>query len=60
MKYILHLFVFLLPFHAVAITSLQCKEGINTDLLRFWKEIIIILLLGIIKIQLLRKYKGNI
>lgn len=60
MKYILHLFVFLLPFHAVAITYLQCKEGINTDLLRFWKEIIIILLLGIIKIQLLRKYKGNI
>jgi hypothetical protein len=59
LKYLLQLFVFLLPFHAVVITFLQCRVGLHTDILRFWKEFIIIFLMGVIKIQLFIKYKGR-
>lgn len=37
--------VFLLPFHALIITTLKCKYWIDTNLIRFWKEILIIILL---------------
>lgn len=59
LKYLLQLFVFLLPFHAVVITFLQCRVGLPTDILRFWKEFIIIFLMWVIKIQLFVKYKGR-
>lgn len=42
MKILLTLLIFLLPFHAFLVTVLKCRFDINTDLLRFWKEGIII------------------
>jgi O-antigen ligase len=44
MKNILWLFIFLLPLHAFLITVFKCKYDINVDILRFWKEIILIFL----------------
>lgn len=55
MRYLIQIFIFLLPFHAVLVTYLSCKAGINTDILRFWKEIIVILLLFIVSIKVLWK-----
>lgn len=45
MKYIVAFLIFLLPFHALVITFLKCKLWVETNILRFWKEIIIIFLL---------------
>jgi len=45
MKILVTLLIFLLPFHAFIITILKCKYTINTDLLRFWKEGVILWLL---------------
>lgn len=45
MKIFITLLIFLLPFHAFVITILKCKYAINTDLIRFWKEGIIIWIL---------------
>ena len=59
-KYMILCFVFLLPFHAVIITILQCKLDIPTGILRFWKEWVILLLLAIVSIKLLLKHKSNI
>ena len=42
MKNILWVLIFLLPLHAFIITVLKCKYWIDTNLLRFWKEIIIL------------------
>lgn len=42
MKYLLMAFAFLLPLHALLVTTLKCKFGINTDILRFWKEFVVI------------------
>lgn len=53
MKYLIQFFVFLLPFHAVWVTYLKCKAEINTDILRFWKEFIIIFLLFIVWVKVL-------
>lgn len=47
MKYLLAIFVFLLPFHALIVTSLKCRFEISEwlmNILRFWKEWAIILL----------------
>ena len=41
MKHILAILVFFLPLHAFLVTILQCKFELNTNILRFWKEIII-------------------
>ncbi len=38
-------FVFLLPFHALIITILKCKFSIDTNIIRFCKEGLVILLL---------------
>lgn len=38
-------FIFLLPFHALIVTTLKCKFWIDTNLLRFWKEVLVMLLL---------------
>lgn len=53
MKYLIQIFVFLLPFHAILITYLKCKAWIYTDILRFWKEWIIIFLLFIVSVKVL-------
>lgn len=42
MKNILWILVFLLPLHAFLITIFKCKYGIDTNILRFWKELILI------------------
>lgn len=60
MQFLINIFIFLLPFHAVFITYIKCKIWINTDILRFWKEIIILLLLFIVVIKLLFLNKFNI
>jgi len=39
MKILVSLLIFLLPLHAFIITVLKCKYGIDTNILRFWKEI---------------------
>lgn len=44
MKNVLWVFIFLLPLHAFLITVLKCKYGLDTNYLRFWKEIIVITL----------------
>jgi len=53
MKYLIQIFVFLLPFHAILVTYLKCKAWIDTDILRFWKEWVIIFLLFIVWVKVL-------
>ncbi len=60
MKYILQLFIFLLPFHAIFVTYLKCKAWIDTDILRFWKEIVISILLAIVSFKILFTNKFNL
>lgn len=59
MKYLIQIFIFLLPFHAILVTYLSCKIWINTDILRFWKEIIVIFLLFVVAIKVLINNKFN-
>lgn len=42
MKNILGIFIFLLPLHAFLITVLKCKYWLDTNYIRFWKEIIVV------------------
>lgn len=37
-KYLLAIPIFLLPWHALLMTFLQCKIHLDTTLMRFWKE----------------------
>ena len=60
MKYILIWFFFLLPFHAFLITFLKCRLGINTDIIRFWKEIILLWLFFYTIFFVLKRYKWKI
>lgn len=60
MKYLLQLFIFLLPFHAIFVTYLKCKAWIDTDILRFWKEIVISILLAIVSLKILFTNKFNL
>lgn len=54
------IFIALLPFHALFITTIKCKFWIDTNILRFWKEWLIILLLLATLIELhFRKRKFN-
>lgn len=53
MKYLLQLFIFLLPFHAIFVTYMKCKAWIDTDILRFWKEFVIIFLLFVVAAKVL-------
>lgn len=67
MKYLLQLFIFLLPFHAIFVTYMKCRAWVDTDILRFWKEFVIIFLLFIVAAKVLwnnnfkleRIYKNN-
>ncbi len=56
-KFLFIFFLFLLPFHALIITTLKCKFGIDTNILRFWKEWLVIILLLITFIDLHLKKK---
>lgn len=56
MKNILWVFVFLLPLHAFLVTIFKCKYGIDTNILRFWKELI---LMFTVVIVFFRVYKKN-
>ncbi len=51
--------VALLPLHALLITTLKCKFWFNTDIVRFWKEIILAILFIITFIITLSKYSWN-
>lgn len=46
MKFVISVLFFLLPFQAVIITFLQWKLWIDVSIIRFWREIIIIVLLS--------------
>lgn len=58
--YLIMLFVFLLPFHAVFVTYLKCKLWIDTNLLRFWKEIVIVFLMIWVAFNIFKKHWLNL
>lgn len=60
MKYLLMAFAFLLPLHALLVTTLKCKFGMNTDILRFWKEFIVIFLSGAAFYSVGKRYKWKL
>ena len=60
MRYLVQIFIFLLPLHAILVTYLSCKVWVNTDILRFWKEIIIIFLLLVVSLKVLLNHKFNL
>ena len=60
MKPLLIIFVFALPLHALIVTYLKCKLLIDTNIIRFWKEIIIIILLAVTFFWTLKRYKFNL
>ena len=60
MQYLLQIFVFLLPLHAIFVTYMKCKLWFDTDILRFWKEIVVILLLAFVSVKVLFKNKFDI
>lgn len=67
MKIALSFLVFLLPWHALMVTFFKCKMWIDTNILRFWKEIMVVGLLVIVFFQAYKKahyslknlYKNN-
>lgn len=60
MKYLLQFYIFLLPFHAILVTYLKCKAWVDTDILRFWKEFVIIFLLWVVTLQVWVKHKWHL
>ncbi len=60
MKLLLILFAFFLPLHALFVTILKCKLWANTDIIRFWKEFIVIFLLFIWTYSILKRYHFKI
>ena len=60
MKYLVIILVVLLPLHALLITFLKCKLNIDTDILRFWKEIILIILFFVAFFGVMKRFKWNI
>lgn len=60
MKIIFCIFAFTLPLHALIITIMKCKYNINTNIIRFWKEFIVLFLLFTWIYWLLKRYKFNI
>lgn len=60
MKFLIIAFIFLLPFHAVFVTYLKCKLWLDTNLIRFWKEIIIVLLLAFVSLKVLIDHKFKV
>ncbi len=60
MKYLLYLYVFILPFHAVIVTFLQCRLKLDVQLVRFWKELWILWLLSIVVWNVLYRNKFDL
>ena len=60
LKYIFGIFIFLLPWHALFITFMQCRIHLDITLVRFWKEIFVgvffLITAGIIALH----EKGNV
>lgn len=57
---ILGAFIFLIPLHAFMVTVLDCRFGVPTDFLRFWKELIILWFLIVVSAQVLIKNKFSV
>ncbi len=55
-KIVLWVLLFMLPLHAFLVTVLKCKFSIDTDILRFWKEGLILFLLIV---TFFTQYKKN-
>lgn len=60
MKYILWILILLLPLHAFMVTVLKCKFWVNTDMLRFWKEGVIVGLILFVFVRTLIGYKYSL
>ncbi len=60
MKYFIATFFFLLPFHAFLVTFLKCKLWVNTNILRFWKEIFLLGFFVYTIFYVLKRYKYRI
>lgn len=58
-KYLALILVILLPLHALLVTTLKCKIWINTNIIRFWKEIILIFLFIVSFFRVWFIYKWN-
>ncbi len=58
-KILLIIMVALLPVHALLVTTMKCKFGLDTNVLRFWKEIILSILFIITFFVTLKKYNWN-
>ena len=59
-KIVLWILLFLLPLHAFIVTVLKCKFAIDTDILRFWKEWIILILLLMTFFTQYKKYDWSL
>lgn len=60
MKTTLWILVFLLPLHAFLVTVLKCKFGLDTNILRFWKEIIIWVLAVLLFVRTYSAHKWSL
>ena len=60
MKVVLWFLIFFLPLHAFLVTLLKCKYGVNTDILRFWKEILVAGMALILFFQAYKKYDWSL
>lgn len=60
MKYLTLALVILLPLHALLVTLFKCKFWLNTDIIRFWKEIILIILFFVTFFGVMKRFKWNI
>jgi len=59
MKFLIIILVALLPLHALLVTTLKCKFWLDTNILRFWKEIILAVLFIATFFQTMKKYNWN-
>ena len=59
MKILIITLVAFLPLHALLVTTLKCKFWLDTNILRFWKEIILSVLFIVTFFQTMKKYNWN-
>lgn len=55
MKYVLGILIFFLPLHAFIVTTLKCKFGIDTNIIRFWKELLLSILVLVVFFTVYKK-----
>ncbi len=60
MKTLLQAFAFLLPLHALLVTTLKCRFEVDTNILRFWKEFIVMGLLAASVYSVGKRYKWKL